>query len=478
LRAYSPEVKFPAIIQGGMGAGVSSWKLARTVSAAGQLGVVSGIALDVILIRRLQDGDPDGTVRHALAHFPLPEIAERIVERYFIPEGRRKGRPYRTVPMHSVNDRRTAVELCIAGSFVEVFLAREGHSNPVGINFLEKIQLPKLPAIYGAMLAGVAVVLVGAGIATKLPGVLEAFTLHQPAAYEIRADDATDTVPFRLHLDPRDFLRADLSPLRRPLFFPIVSSDALARIMLDRSNGPVDGFVVEGATAGGHNAPPRGRMKLDESGQPVYGEKDQVDLSKMRELGVPFWLAGGQATAERLREALAAGAAGVQVGTAFAFCEESGLDPRLRRSVLEKVRAGTSSVFTDPLASPTGFPFKVVALEGSLSERPVYEARTRVCDLGFLRQILRSPEGEIVYRCPAEPVADWVRKGGAAAEAVGRKCLCNGLLANIGLGQSRRDGTVEGPLLTAGDELRFLDRFLENGSTSYTAIDVIDSLIS
>jgi NAD(P)H-dependent flavin oxidoreductase YrpB (nitropropane dioxygenase family) len=33
----------PKIIQGGMGAGVSTWRLANTVSAAGQLGVVSGI---------------------------------------------------------------------------------------------------------------------------------------------------------------------------------------------------------------------------------------------------------------------------------------------------------------------------------------------------------------------------------------------------------------------------------------------------
>ncbi len=37
--------KLPIIIQGGMGAGVSSWSLARAVSKAGQLGVVSGTAI-------------------------------------------------------------------------------------------------------------------------------------------------------------------------------------------------------------------------------------------------------------------------------------------------------------------------------------------------------------------------------------------------------------------------------------------------
>ena len=39
----------PTIIQGGMGAGVSSWQLARAVACAGHLGVVSGAALDVRL---------------------------------------------------------------------------------------------------------------------------------------------------------------------------------------------------------------------------------------------------------------------------------------------------------------------------------------------------------------------------------------------------------------------------------------------
>lgn len=61
----------PMIIQGGMGAAVSDWRLARAVAACGQLGVVSGTGIDTILIRRLQDGDPDGAMRRAMAHFPI-----------------------------------------------------------------------------------------------------------------------------------------------------------------------------------------------------------------------------------------------------------------------------------------------------------------------------------------------------------------------------------------------------------------------
>ncbi len=36
----------PVVIQGGMGVGISGWRLARTVAMTGQLGVVSGVAQD------------------------------------------------------------------------------------------------------------------------------------------------------------------------------------------------------------------------------------------------------------------------------------------------------------------------------------------------------------------------------------------------------------------------------------------------
>ena len=70
-----------------------------------------------------------------------------------------------------------------------------------------------------------------------------------------------------------------------------------------------------------------------------------VDLEKMRELGLPFWLAGGYGTAEKLREALAAGATGVQVGTAFAFCAESGLRDDYKQALLNKAISGRGQGF-------------------------------------------------------------------------------------------------------------------------------------
>ena len=248
--------------------------------------------------------------------------------------------------------------------------------------------------------------------------------------------------------------------------------------MLRRANGRVDGFVIEGPTAGGHNAPPRGKLQLNEAGEPVYGERDQVDIPGFRAMGVPFWLAGGYGSPEKVREALEMGAAGVQVGTAFAFSEESGMRADLKKSLIGKALNGTGEVFTDPVASPTGFPFKVAQLEGTSSSFPIYQERKRVCDLGYLREPYAAGEDKIAYRCSAEPVENYVMKGGKAEDTVGRKCLCNALMANIGHAQNRKDGSVEPPLITVGDDLNSIIQYLQPGQDSYSAEHVVASLLS
>src|SRR5258708_10067768 len=103
---------------------------------------------------------------------------------------------------------------------------------------------------------------------------------------------------------PRDFVEGPLPILSRPRSLAIVSSNTLATTMLRRATGRVDGLVIESPTAGGHNAPPRGKLQLNEAGEPVYGERDRVNIAELRELGVPFWLAGGYANAGKLLESL------------------------------------------------------------------------------------------------------------------------------------------------------------------------------
>jgi nitronate monooxygenase len=251
----------------------------------------------------------------------------------------------------------------------------------------------------------------------------------------------------------------------------------LAQALLKRSEGEINGFVIEGPLAGGHNAPPRGEMLLDELGEPVYTDRDNVDLAKMKQLGLPFWLAGGYGNPSQLQEALHQGAAGIQVGTAFAFCDESGMSPEIRQKVLNKLIKGDIQVFTSPTASPTGFPFKVALVEDTITDNAVYEARERLCDLSFLRVPYKRPDGKLGYRCPAEPVKDYVRKGGEAEQATGRVCLCNNLAATAGFPQHRKTGYIEKPVVTTGNDLVNLWLFLRDGQTHYTVQDVMQRLL-
>ena len=467
----------PILIQGGMGAGVSDWRLARAVASTGNLGVVSGTGLDTIIVRRLQDGDPGGDVRRALEAFPIDGVAGRIIDKYFVGAGKGLEERYRSKPMPRVDPSRNLLELIVAGNFVEVYLAKEGHSGPVGINYLEKIQTPHLSAMYGAMLAEVDYVLMGAGIPMAIPGALDRLAEGLPVEYRLDVKGAERGETFSTTFDPVDFGEGVLPPAPRPRFLAIVSSHILATALVRKASGQVDGFVIEGPTAGGHNAPPRGKVQISDAGEPVYGVRDVPDLDVFRELGLPFWLAGGYAEPEQIAEALRLGATGVQVGTAFAFCEESGFTADTKRRVLSLSIEGEAKIFTDPVASPTGFPFKVVELEGSLSDPVLYEKRSRICDLGYLRTAYRRDDGTVGWRCPSEPVDDYLRKGGAEADTVGRKCLCNSLIANIGHPQIQRNGDVEGELITSGDDVSHVARFVPEGRDGYRAIDVIRYLL-
>ncbi|MBY0488709.1 MAG: nitronate monooxygenase [Gemmatimonadaceae bacterium] len=465
----------PAIIQGGMGIGVSNWRLANAVARAGQLGVVSGTVIDTLLVRRLQDGDIGGHMRRALAALPIPQLGDELLRRYFRPDGREAGAPYRLLPMYKQTVSAARQRVTVAAAFVETWLAREGHDAPVGMNLLTKVQMPNLATLYGAMLAGVSCVIMGAGIPREIPGALDALAQHQPARIRFDVEGLAKDEAEWLAFDPVEVWpdgAVPSTPLTRPAFLPVVSAVSLAATLARKSTGRVDGFVVEGPTAGGHNAPPRGAMTLDALGQPIYGERDAVDLEKLRELGLPFWVAGGAGTPDGLTASRAVGARGIQVGTLFAFCEESGLDEPVKREVLDAVCRGTARVHTDPRASPTGYPFKVVHVDDRANGS---DARERICDLGYLRIAIKRADGRLDYRCAAEPISAYVQKGGAAEDTEGRRCLCNGLLADVGYAQER-EGTIEPSLVTSGDDLVSLKHFAEHGS--YRAADVIAWLVS
>lgn len=469
-------IKSKRIIQGGMGAGVSWWHLANLVSRLGGLGVVSGVALDRIMVQRLQNGDTN-TLR-ALKKFPDQDIARDIIDKYFIEGGKRADEDYKRPQFPRLSQDNKSLEiankdlekLIAAANFVEVTLAKEGHDNPVGINYLYKIQWPLLPAIYGAMLAGVDVNLIGAGLPRPIPQIYDSLINGEVATMQIPVIGGRD---YEMRFDPKTILKEN-PILTRPFFLGIVSNHLGVRGLPG-----VDGYDMEHHRAGGHN-PPNRSGELNNRGEPDYGDKDEINWDIFNHtldqnaknrggLRQPYWLAGGYA--DKLKLAIEQGAVGVQVGTPFAFCRDSAIEPNLKRKVLKEIVDG-AEVFTSPVASPSGFPFKVVQSPGTISDPNVYNSRERVCNLGYLVELYENENG-VRMRCPSERVENYMMKGGSLENTFGRTCLCNGLLSTIGLGF-----LGEMPLVTAGTDLSSVRAIARRYGLDYGAEEVIDYVLN
>jgi NAD(P)H-dependent flavin oxidoreductase YrpB (nitropropane dioxygenase family) len=460
-----------------MGIAVSSWQLAKEVSIAGELGVISGTAIDSVVARRLQDGDLTGDIRRAMTAYPHQETITEIMDRFFIEGGREAGKPYLDVPKLSIKGNLFSNKLLAVASFVEVWLAKEGHNGLIGMNILEKIQLAIPAQLYGAMLADVDYILIGAGIPAQVPHLLNEISQGNKVAMKVDVADTKEK--HYLHFDPRT-LGLDNFPIKRPLFLAIVTSHALVAYLNKDEETKPDGYVIEYHVAGGHNAPPRAKNHVNEEGEAVYNELDIPNLEKIHASGSPFWLAGGYATPEKVKEAISYGAQGVQVGSLFALANESGFTNENRSSILVSLADPTMRVMTDASASPTGFPFKVIQNNQTLSNDNLYKERTRICDLGYLRTMFQREKGGIGYRCPAEPLDNYEFKNGEVDAAQGSKCLCNALMADIGLGQVRPDGRTEISLLTFGSDLdgpRALRELHPDGWNAVQALNFLKSAI-
>ena len=504
------------LIQGGMGVHVSNWRLAKAVAMqrpGATVGTVSGTALDVVYVRLLQLGDPGGHVRRALQAFDDKfgiTIGRSVCDRYFVEGGKAPGARFRSAPMQIV--RRTddlhrypmpiggaaatplkldddIIELLIATGFAEVWLAKEGHDGKVFINFLNKIELPLIYVMYGAMLAGVDGVIVGAGNPEGLPALCRQLAGHSAVAHAISVLYRESGEEFVLAFDPAQVADGRLAtkPLVAPAFLAIVSLEDLVKVLAASESAPPDGFIIEHHTAGGHNANPVGPLVRDGRGQPIYGARDEADLAAIRGVGLPFWLAGGYGSRSKLQAALALGAKGVQAGTVFALAEESGMKPEYRAAILAAIKDGVedADLVHTTVFSPTGFAFKVVQLQDTLSEDDVYADRRRICDIGMLQQrgFMRPDErGErtLFQRCPAGPIDTYIRQRGLERNTDERRCLCNGLLACVGLGQVKeiQGETVEEPaIVTLGNHLGGVRRLSRQGQVHYHVEDVVADIL-
>lgn len=117
----------------------------------------------------------------------------------------------------------------------------------------------------------------------------------------------------------------------------------------------------------------------------------------------------------------------------------------------------------------------MLSIPGTLSDPAVYQERTRCCGLGYLRQAYKKPDGSLGWRCPAENVDAFIAKGGKQGDTIGRKCLCNALLANIGLEQRQTNDKDE--LVTCGDAICHLVDFLPSPAADSYSVDRVIRLL-
>ena len=287
------------------------------------------------------------------------------------------------MPMFTAEPHRRSHELAVLGGFVEVFLAKEGHDGLVGINFLDKIQLPTPATLYGALLAGVDYVLVGAGIPRDIPGLIDGLAAHEPVALPLHVTGG-DGAARRLRFDPRRSCRRRHAPLARPRFLAIIASATLA-ISLARQAPGVDGFVVEGPTAGGHNAPPRGRRARGRASPSTDRATWWTSRRSARSVCPSGWRAG------RRRPAAARGLEEAPPASRWGPCSRSARSRDGPRAPRTRDRAGPRRAVSR--SSPTRSPRPPGSRSRSWSSRArcpsrrSSEARERRCDLGYLRDV-------------------------------------------------------------------------------------------
>ena len=126
---------------------------------------------------------------------------------FFFQREKLEHQKFKSTPMFAFRMPKLLKELTVVAAFSEVFLAKEGHDKPIGINLLEKIQLPNIFTIYGAMLANVDYVFMGAGIPNEMPGIIDRLAKHLAVSLKISVQGARAENKFQLKFNPQSFFR-------------------------------------------------------------------------------------------------------------------------------------------------------------------------------------------------------------------------------------------------------------------------------
>ena len=509
------------LIQGGMGVHVSNWRLARAVAMerpGETAGTVSGTALDVVYARLLQLGDPGGHARRALRALDDTfgtEIGASVLDRYFIDGGKTPGGPFQAdAPMHLLRapdgaaslrlprERRRrsrltlddeAIELLIATGFAEVWLAKEGHDGRVFINFLNKIEPPLLYALYGAMLAGVDGVLIGAGNPDGLPAICSRLANHEPVHQQpVRAVSRRGRGVHPRLRPARDCRRRVRATPRssRPAFLAIVSlrrpgEGAGRRATANRRTASSSSTTRRAGTTpipvGPLRRDARGPADLRRQGRSrPGGDRGSAHAPS----GWPAGTAAATACAcQGGRRRRHPGGLGLRPGRGVGH-EGATTAPR---SCSEFKNGTDDDVAGEDHACSRrrGSPSRSCSSPRRCPSRTCTRPAGAICDLGVLQQWGVSKAGDDGHAhahasLPLRPDRQLREPAGLERSTEQRRCLCNGLLACVGLGQVHRHagGFNEEPaIITLGNHLDGARRLSRQGQAHYWARDVVADIL-
>ncbi len=488
---------------GAMGLFITNDLLPRAISLTGGMGMTSIEGIDHILARLLQRGDPTGSILRTVDEFEDRFDAHELsdyVRSLYVPGGIPKGQPYRQLPMFGINPDKRIEGLNVFGGYWIVRAAKmgrylKGPEVKIAANKLEEVQTPVMAVTFGVMLAGGDEIEISAGLPFQMRENIKKLCALESVKYDLTVHHGTDERKedfkrYMVRFNPKNHIGRLDHDLKEPRITGVASSNFAVKILTDSKRHPnaIDQLKVElPQKTGGHSTKPRD-IAYNERGEYQYGPRDEIDLELVirltRDIGIPVTLAGGFSTPEAVKGAIELGADSVTVATPFQYCMESGLPQNVKRAIINQASKGNLDVYNDPRISPTYYAFRVDRnIEGvpSIGDTDVYEdwsANHRSCTIGRLRE-RTTHNGRLTWICKAEPVEDYIRKGGKTEDTVGAGCLCENLLSAIDLGQTHKDGYEVPPLYSSGTEQGqyFLPEVLR-GRNSYTAKDVVEFLVS
>ena len=382
-------LELPAVIQGGMGVGVSAWRLARAVARAGQLGVVSGVGAR----HRAGPAAAGRRCRAATLVGPWPpsrspRSPSGSSSATSCPGGTRPARRSAGATTRLAARGRQAQELAVVANFVEVWLAKEGHDGLVGVNYLEKIQMADAGRRRTARCSPASTTCSWAPASrarSRACSTALAAARAGAAARRRRGRRGRRTHAVT-HRPGGAAGRRRRRPLRRPRFLAIVSSAVLAAYLARDAAIRPDGFVLEGPVAGGHNAPPRGRLMLDARGRAGLRAARRASTCQGR---APSACRSGWPAGRHARSGWPRPAPPAPPASRLARCSRCAATPARPRRCGDAARAARSPAprgaqrrRTPPRPASRS---RSSSCRAPLSDDAVFAERPRLCDLGYLR---------------------------------------------------------------------------------------------